>query len=171
MISLLKAEMNMQPRIVTAFERKLIGKKILTSLDDNQTMKLWQSFMPSRKEIKNNLNSDLFSLQVYPESFDFTFSNKLAVFEKWAAVEVPNFEIVPYELETFKLLGGLFAVFNYKGLSTDTTIFEYIYGSWLPNSKNYLLDITRPHFEILGSKYRNNDPNSEEEIWIPIKSK
>jgi AraC family transcriptional regulator len=26
----------------------------------------------------------------------------------------------------------------------------------------------RPHFEILGIRYRNNDPNSEEEIWIPI---
>jgi hypothetical protein len=27
----------------------------------------------------------------------------------------------------------------------------------------------RPHFEVLGSKYRNNDPESEEETWIPTK--
>jgi AraC family transcriptional regulator len=40
----------------------------------------------------------------------------------------------------------------------------------LPLSKEYELD-DRPHFEILGDKYKNNDPNSEEEIWIPIKLK
>jgi AraC family transcriptional regulator len=35
------------------------------------------------------------------------------------------------------------------------------------NSK-YLLD-NRPHFETLGEKYKNEDPSSEEEVWIPIK--
>jgi AraC family transcriptional regulator len=29
----------------------------------------------------------------------------------------------------------------------------------------------RPHMELLGEKYRNNDPHSEEEIWIPIEPK
>ncbi|MDP5096829.1 MAG: GyrI-like domain-containing protein [Flavobacterium sp.] len=39
----------------------------------------------------------------------------------------------------------------------------------MPNSE-YQLD-NRPHFEILGAKYKNNAPDSEEEIWIPIKRK
>ena len=34
----------------------------------------------------------------------------------------------------------------------------------------YTLD-DRPHFEILGEKYKNQDPDSEEELWIPIKPK
>lgn len=29
----------------------------------------------------------------------------------------------------------------------------------------------RPHVEILTEKYKHNDPNSEEEIWIPVKPK
>jgi len=29
----------------------------------------------------------------------------------------------------------------------------------------------RPHFEVLGDKYKNADPDSEEEIWIPIRTK
>lgn len=29
----------------------------------------------------------------------------------------------------------------------------------------------QPHFEVLGEKYKDNDPTSEEEIWIPIKAK
>ncbi|MFZ1515671.1 MAG: GyrI-like domain-containing protein, partial [Saprospiraceae bacterium] len=65
--------------------------------------------------------------------------------------------------------GGLYAVFYYKGLSTDTAIFEYIFNTWLPNSEYGLDD--RPHFEILGERYKNNDADSEEEIWIPIKNK
>jgi AraC family transcriptional regulator len=60
-------------------------------------------------------------------------------------------------------------VFNYKGRTGDSDVFTYIFGSWLPGS-SYLLD-DRPHFEILGEKYKNNDPDSEEEIWIPITEK
>ncbi|WP_371811654.1 GyrI-like domain-containing protein [Flavobacterium sp. M31R6] len=42
-----------------------------------------------------------------------------------------------------------------------------MFRTWIPNSK-YDLD-HRPHFEILGAKYKKDDPNSEEEIWVPIK--
>jgi AraC family transcriptional regulator len=42
-------------------------------------------------------------------------------------------------------------------------------GTWLPGS-DFVLD-TRPHFEVLGDQYKNNDTTSEEEIWIPIKLK
>lgn len=70
---------------------------------------------------------------------------------------------------SFVLPGGLYTIFDYKGLNTDTRIFICIFKEWLPNS-NYVLD-GRPHFEILGKKYKNNDPESEEKIWIPIKPK
>ena len=90
-------------------------------------------------------------------------------FEKWAAVEVPDFDTIPAGMETFVLPAGLYAVFDYKGSSTDTQIFQHIFGVWLPGS-NFVLD-ARPHFEILGEKYKNADPNSEEEIWIPVKPK
>lgn len=161
--------MNLIPRIETLTSMKLVGKRQIMSLSDNKTFQLWNSFMGKRKKIKT-VYKVLYSIQVYPDSFDFSFSNPHAEFEKWAAVEVIDFNTVPDEMETFILPGGLYAVFDYKGLSTDPSIFQYIYGSWLPNSKEYFLD-NRPHFEILGEKYKNNDPDSEEEIWIPIKSK
>jgi AraC family transcriptional regulator len=97
---------------------------------------------------------------------DFKPTNE---FDRWATVEVTNFETVPNEMETYVLPGGLYAVFNHKGLSNDPRIFQYIFGAWLPNSK-YTLD-NRPHFEVLGEKYKNNDPTSEEEIWIPLSEK
>jgi AraC family transcriptional regulator len=42
-------------------------------------------------------------------------------------------------METFVLEGGLYAVFDHKGSGEDHSIFEYIYGSWIPDS-NHLLD-------------------------------
>ncbi len=157
----------MQPTIKTLTPKKLIGKKITMSLADNKVVSLWQSFMPRRKEINNTISTALYSMQVYDESFDFTKPTQ--EFEKWAAMEVTTFDSIPERMEPFELVGGLYAVFFYKGLSTDNSIFQYIFGEWLVSSE-YLLD-HRPHFEILGDKYKNNDPDSEEEIWIPVKPK
>lgn len=158
----------MEPRIKTLKEKKLAGNHIVMSLANNKTGELWKSFMPRRREITNALNSDLISMAIYkPNHFaDFKPTNE---FEKWAAVEVSNFDNVPNGMETFTLTGGLYAVFDYKGSSTDVSIFQYIFTTWLPQS-GYLLD-SRPHFEVLGDKYKNASPDSEEEIWIPIKEK
>lgn len=160
----------MEPRIETLAEKKLIGKRLGMTLSENKTYDLWRGFMPRRGEIKNALTNELFSLQVYDQSFDFKDFNKDAPFEKWAALEVTCFDVIPDGMETFILKGGLYAVFIHIGAaSTGPKTFQYIYGTWLPGS-GYLLD-ERPHFEILGEKYKNEDPASEEEVWIPIKKK
>ena len=156
----------MTPRIIRLEEKKLIGQKVTMSLANDKTAMLWSKFMPRRKEIQNRIGSDFISMQIYPQSYHTIFNPKRE-FQKWAAVEVSNFAAVPANMETFTLLGGTYAVFDYKGSSADPTIFQYIYDQWLPCS-TYELD-DRPHFEVLGKKYKNDDPNSEEEIWIPIK--
>ena len=142
---------------------------ISMSLAENKTAELWRSFMPGRKEIKNKLNNELFSMRIYDASYNFKNFNFHAVFEKWAAVEVADFNTIPEGMEKIIIPEGMYAVFHYKGLNTDTRIFEYIFGTWLPGS-GYILD-NRPHFEILGENYRNNDPDSEEDIWLPVKPK
>jgi AraC family transcriptional regulator len=157
--------MEIQPRIETLSEKKLIGKRHEMSLANNKTGELWASFMPHHKSIPNAISSDLISMQVHPPDY-FSDFKPTALFEKWATVEVSDFVEVPIGMEKFILPGGLYAVFHYKGSSSDPTIFQYIFGTWLPGS-DYVLD-TRPHFEVLGEKYKNNDPASEEEIWIPI---
>ncbi len=159
----------MQPFITTTEEKKLIGVQMMMSFNANKTHLLWQSFMPMKKEILNTVSSNFFSLQVYPQNINFNSVDANTMFEKWAAVEVLNHNNVPASMKAFILKSGLYAVFYYKGLSSDTSIFKYIFSKWLPSSK-YNLD-SRPHFEILGNKYKNNSSDSEEEIWIPIKPK
>ena len=159
----------MIPRTETINEKKLVGKRMTMSYADYRIGELWGSFMPRRKEITNTLTNDLISLVVYaPNHFiDFKPTNQ---FERWATVEVEDFNKLPDEMETYNLSNGLYAVFNYKGMSSGASaFFQYIYTEWVPNS-NYILD-DRAHFEVLGEKYKNNDPSSEEEIWIPIKAK
>jgi len=138
------------------------------SFSANKTVELWKDFMPRRKEIQNNIGSELYSLQIFDCNY-FDKFNPDKEFEKWALVEVTDFDLVPDELETFVLTGGLYAVFVHKGSSTDNKTFQYIFTNWLPNSE-YVID-DRPHFEVLGEKYKNGHPDSEEEIWIPIKLK
>ena len=158
----------MEPRIETLQEKKLVGKRVMMSLANNTTAELWRSFMPRHGEITNKLTSDFISMSIYrPAHFvEFKPTNE---FEKWAAVEVEGFENVPADMDTFILPGGLYAVFDYKGKSSDSSIFRYIFTTWLPGSQ-FELD-ARPHFEILGEKYKNNDPESEEEIWVPVRER
>ncbi|MBG6111282.1 AraC family transcriptional regulator [Flavobacterium sp. CG_23.5] len=159
----------MNPRIETLPEKKLMGQRMTMSLSNNKTRELWQNFMPRRKEIQNYIGTNLYSMQIYDSLYFNNFDPKTE-FEKWATIEVTDFDIVPAELETVTVPSGLYAVFTHKGdASMAPKTFEYIFTNWLPNS-DYLLD-NRPHFEILGEKYKNNDPTSEEEIWIPIQLK
>lgn len=136
------------------------------SLIENRTGELWRSLMPRLNEIETRLGTDLFSLQIYEVDYFLNF-NPSRVFEKWALAEVKNFSVIPDEMEPFELPGGLYAMFQHKGMETE--IFQFIFSEWLPKS-GYLLD-NRPHFEILGEKYKQGSPDSEEEIWIPVKTK
>jgi AraC family transcriptional regulator len=159
----------MEPRIERITGKKLIGKPLKMSFSNNQTFDLWRGFMPRRKEIRNNMSTDLYSMQIYEPRFFEPFDPDRE-FVKWAAIEVTDFAAIPGGMESFDLPGGLYAVFLYRGAtSAASDTFQYILGSWLPNSE-YILD-DRPHFEILGEKYKKDDPDSEEEIWIPVKKR
>lgn len=152
------------PNIVNLAPKKLVGINIEMSLTENKTQVLWRAFMPRLKEIKNRVGKDLFALQVYSENHfqKFIPTNR---FTKWALAEVDSFEHIPANMQPFELEGGKYAVFHLKG--DDKSIFQYIYGEWIHKSE-YSLD-NRPHFEVLGEKYKNNSPSSEEDIYIPVR--
>ncbi|MCD0471723.1 GyrI-like domain-containing protein [Flavobacterium sp. JAS] len=159
----------MEAQIKTLTEKKLIGKYIDMSFIENKTFQLWNGFMPRREEIKNALNSNLYSLEVFPVGhFDnFEPGN---TFEKWAAVEVSNFNEIPSEMETLVIPDGLYATFIHKGPASEGhKTYHSIFVEWLPSS-DYTID-ERPHFAVMDEKYKKDDPDSEEEIWIPIKNK
>ena len=155
----------MNPTIKIFPTTKFIGKNLSFTYADYRAFEIWSSFMPKRKEIQNAIGSELYNIQINPDNFDFQPNTP---FVKWAAVAVTSFDFIPDDMESLEIEEGLYAVFNYKGdQSNVAAFFNSIYTEWLPSS-GYQLD-TSPQFEILGEKYKNGSPESEEEIWIPIK--
>lgn len=158
------------PRIEILPTKLLVGKHQRMSLANNNTFQLWQGFMPLRKHIVNSVTTDLISMQIFEPQTNSLAFNANTMFTKWAAVEVSDHHNIPEGLEPYVLHGGLYAVFIHQGEPhTFPTTWDYIFNTWIPKS-DYELD-KREHFEVLGEKYKNNHPNSEEEVWIPIRSK
>ncbi len=156
-----------EPEIITIKERKLAGLKIRTSLSENRTFELWSTFKPRVNEILHRKNSDFYSIQLFDENLEFTQFTPQTFFEKWAAVEIESVENIPDDLELFTLAPGKYARFIHKGTpDTFPETSKFIFGQWLPNSE-YELD-NRPHFEIMDENYQADNPNSEEEVYIPI---
>lgn len=157
----------MQPRIETLPETKLVGKRIRTSFAENRTGELWQSFMPERGRIRLSTGPELYAVDIFDGTDFFREFNPSREFEKWAAMQVSEYRDVPSGMETLTVPAGLYAVFHYRGKASEAReTFQFIYGTWIPGS-DYELD-NRPHFALMGEKYRNEDPESEEEFWVPI---
>jgi AraC family transcriptional regulator len=160
----------MKPTIKNLEEIKVIGNNSKMSFANNKTVVLWQNYMQRRNEIKNSIGTDLYSVEVYNDTGFFKSFNPMKKFEKWAAIRVSDFDIVPENMNKLTIPSGKYAVFHYKGKPSEAqATYQFIYGQWLPNSE-YVLD-NRPHFALMGENYKGKHPNSEEELWIPIKRK
>ena len=160
---------NITPTIVEVSEKKLVGHNLEMSLVNNITRELFSGFMPKRNLISNTISNDIYEVIKYDASHFKNFS-PTNLFTKWGTFEVSSFDAIPESMESLTLDKGMYAVFRYKGLAKDFgTLMQYIYGQWIPQSE-YVLD-NRPHFNVLGEKYKNNDPDSEEDVYIPIKKK
>jgi AraC family transcriptional regulator len=142
----------------------LVGFKAEMSLATYNPVPLWQRFMPLQRDLTDKVG-DLMSLQIYPENYD---GNPQTIFEKWVCIEVSSAQNLPETLEILDFPAGDYAVFLHRGTSADfMQTMQYIHQIWLPNSGFSVDD--RPHFELLGAKYIRNHPDSEEEVWLPIK--
>jgi len=154
----------MNPRILTISEKKVIGTQSTMQHNDfGNIVKLWKGFMPRVKEIENRINNEFIALQVY---------NDLNTIEKpfdiWACVEVSNFQDIPKGMLSFTIPEGEYAVFVQKGMDASST-YQHIITEWLPTSGYEIVD--RPHFQVMGKKYINGNPESEEDFYVPIKIK
>lgn len=160
----------MVPEIRSSEEIQLVGIRRQLALSDGTIPELWKAFMPRRNEIANAVSANLYSVSVYQPPFNPQTFTTQTLFTKWAARQVTNFNHVPEGMQTLVIPSGDYAVFLYKGAPQNfAPFYRSIFFEWLPAS-NYVLD-DRPHFELLDHRYSNNNPNSEEEIWVPVRAK
>jgi len=157
----------MQPRLVHLSSKLIAGHRLNMSFAQNKTGALWQVFMPKRGAINGNVDSNLYSVEVYPPGFfdDFKPTNE---FEKWAGVEVSEGSAQPAGIELLTIPAGLYAVFTHQGpASAGPKTYQYIFSTWIPNSE-YVID-DRPHFALMDERYKHEERDSEEDIYIPVK--
>ncbi len=155
-----------EPRFEEIQCTQLVGLGDEMSLVQDNTPSLWKNFIPRLKEIPNRAGEDLYAVQAYPPGYFQSFQ-PTRLFKKWAAAAVSDDPSVPDGFEKISL-NGLYAIFEYQGLRSDFGIaYRKILTEWLPASAYELDD--RCHFERLDHRYKQNDPESVEEIWIPIR--
>lgn len=155
------------------FEIKHIEKLVLSGVKsemnfaNHQPQKLWQQLMPV---VSRNfaVRPVLYSVEVYPNANFFTEFHPQAPFEKWAAIE-ESAHFSPIESwERLEIPTGKYAVFIFRGTQAGVPDFyQKILRQWLPEA-GLVLD-HRPHFARMDARYINGNPESEEEIWIPIR--
>lgn len=139
------------------------------SFANDRTTELWKGFGPSIKSIPQKKNTDLLSLEIFPKNYFVKFDPN-SLFQKWAAVEIEQNSDHAEGLEKLMVPAGKYAVFVHKGPAAEgIRTYNYIFNEWMPASA-YEID-QRPHFAVMGEKYKPDSPDSEEEIWIPVKNK
>ena len=157
----------MNPRIETIEGKWVVGICSPMSAGGIDTAQLWGRFMPRRGEIKQRASANYLAMRVYHSSAGEALT-AVTRFDEWAVVEVSDVVDLPSGMDSYSLPGGAYAVFVHRGpAETFPETTRYVYGVWLPNSA-YVLD-DRPHFAVMGPDYRPDDPEAEEELWVPIR--
>lgn len=159
-----------EPRIIELKDQAIVGVAGITNFARFEVAPLWQALMPVYGTIPHVQNQTRLSVAVYPNNF-FKAFNPEQTFQKWAAVPVTKIGVpLPQPCTSMIIPSGLYAVFQHKGnYEAFVGTVQYIHNQWLPQSPYQLAN--RPHFEILTDTYKNNHPDSEEEVWIPIEHK
>lgn len=154
----------MNPKLVNISKKKVVGmRSTMHHQDYENIVALWKGFMPNRKDIQSVINEEFIAIQVYSD-----FNSLEKPFDIWACVEVSDHNSIPNRMEAFEILEGEYVIFSQKGMDASRT-YQRIMTEWLPTS-GYEID-DRSHFQIMGEKYKNGSPDSEEDFYVPVKSK
>lgn len=160
----------MEVRIESIDDKKVVGLRINTCAENvHETHEMWGKFMPQRNDVPHRIDKLYYSIAIFDADQDFKEFTLKTRFDKWAAVEVAEFDDSTPQFEQFTLPGGQYAVFLHQGPAhTFSDTLNYIYGQWIPQSE-YQLDPSRPRFEVLKEDYIPTDLNAQEEVWVAIK--
>lgn len=150
-------------QIVQVSEMFVVGISVNMQRHETHKIKtLWQQFSPRKGEITNLVNGKSIALQNFILDEKGEPNNN---FNMWACVEVSNLSDVPSDMEGFTIPKGEYIKVLHKGMDAGKT-YQRIMTEWLPNS-GYAID-DRPHFQVMGDKYKNGSPDSEEDFYIPV---
>jgi AraC family transcriptional regulator len=126
---------------------------------------LWHELMQQIDQIKNRPNQHCIGLvEAMPKGEANSRSDELFYI---AGAEVKDFEGAPKEMLQRTIPAGRYARFTHHGkLDRLEQTMNYIYGSWLPESKMPLRNA--PHLELYDERFDIGSDQSEFDILLPV---
>ena len=169
----------MEPRIIEQGEMTVVGmiyygnpfKDAGVAPEQNEIGKLWARFSAfcenHREAFKHEVNAKIgWELHIGTDEYDETKEYYVMV-----GIEVSEIEDLPAPIFAKVLPAGQYAVFTLKGEQMTGDWGKAIYKEWLPLSayeEAYSCTIERYDADRFK---RWGDPDSEMEIWVPVKVK
>jgi AraC family transcriptional regulator len=150
----------MEPRIVERGAFTVVGLKYRGKAEENKIPQLWQDLMPRAGEIEHLADDTA----AYGISANMDMES--GAFDYIAGFEVSSAETVPAGMVHFEVPGGRYAVFS-TTLPKIGEIFQSAYHVWLPAAG--CEPAGSPEFELYDEQFDPQDPNSEFDLYIPIK--
>lgn len=154
----------MKYRIEEIESFKIQGRSTRMSLVENKTHQLWSGFMKELSSKGEDVEQVKYSVEIYDGLDYFETFNPTNEFTKSAGVVTDKL----LGMELIEIPSGKYLVYDYKGKPSEAfNFFQYFFQEFLPSSEFELDD--RPHMAIMDERYLGEDPESQEEFWIPIK--
>lgn len=154
------------PEILMMEEKRIAGIRGKVSLFDNQFPELWAQFLKNYEQLFRSSGSIGYSICETQET-EYTINGDV-IFSAMVGSPVEDKESIPALAEK-TLKEGRYAVFTHRGtLENLYSTYRFIYGTWLPSTKEELDD--REDFEVYEREVSSlNDQNNMVKIFIPIK--
>ena len=154
------------PEILVLEEMKVIGLRSTTSLFDNRLPGLWEQFLVLHKELFTESGVGVSICETQQTTYTKDGNVSFAVL---VGCPVNSFDELSLPLVKKTLSAGRYAVFTHRGTFANLPkTYQYIFGTWLPASKEELDD--REDFEVYEHEILSLDnPNNQVKIFIPIK--
>lgn len=144
---------------------RLYGLSIRTDMSNAQRdcTQLWEKdFVPRMQEV-----SGLPCTEFQGESYGLSFVVDLqkGIFDYWAAMAPGAGITLPEGMAEVTAPEGLYAFCKIPSLQELGQAYAFIYEKWLPQQKDYNMDMQAPCFELYGKEYLENGGL---EVYVPV---
>jgi predicted transcriptional regulator YdeE len=150
----------MEPRIVERAAFTVVGLHYRGKNENNEIPQMWQAFGPRVGEIPHMAQPHV----AYGISANMDEST--GEFDYIAGFEVSGAEDLPEGMVRWDVPAGTYAVFSTTLPGIGET-FRHAYHTWMPQAGYQ--STGGPDFEVYDERFDPEDPDSEFDLYIPIK--
>lgn len=150
----------MEPKIVIRPAFTVVGVRYHGKNENNEIPQMWEAFGPRMHEVKQVINPQVcygISDNMDEDTHEFDYI---------AGCEVASAADIPEGMVSWVVPAGTYAIFT-TTLPRVGQTFQHAYHTWMPQSGYQ--GTGGPDFELYDEQFDPRDPQSEFDLYIPIK--